>query len=219
VRRLEQRGQSATVWMTVLAVSLAFISSVTSVPQMIRIVRTRDVAGLNVTTQGAWALSWAVWLVYSYDIAAWPKFGAEVLGLVVDTTVLVVLVRYGTEPVWSCVRRCWWVVPSVAVLAWVWQVHGTFWLAIGLGVFDAVAVGPQLISTLKSSDLSGLSLWSWGTRCFVYSGWIAYAMGISHPEACAFAYAMLPVSLVVVYRVSRQRRRQRDVALTGAGVL
>lgn len=85
-------------------------------------------------------------------------------------------------------------------------------MALGLAIYDGITVLPQLLRTIATRDLSGLSLLSWALRILTTSGWIAYAAGIGHLEAAGWAFFMLPVALIIFTRVLIDRLRQRSRA-------
>lgn len=59
---------------------VALVGACVSIPQTVRLVRHRNIAGLSVTSYVAWTLSWALWAGYSLYAEALPKAASEALG-------------------------------------------------------------------------------------------------------------------------------------------
>ena len=201
-----------TMWavgVVMLGWALAFTGALVAVPQALRVVRTGDVQGLSVTTQVAWVVSWSLWLTYSLTVHAWPKVGAESLGLVVEIAMTAVVLRgvLRTGHLGAALR------PAV-VFAGVGAVAcvgarvggGPEALAGALTVFDGASLAPALWAVWRSASLAGLSGASWALRAAVAGGWIAYGFGFGHPLAAGWAFVMCPVAVVVSIRIARDRR-------------
>lgn len=75
-------------WTLALGSLLAALCAVTSLPQLRRTLRTRNVAALSPATQLAWCASWIGWCYYSLSIGAYPKLAAEIVGLSCDLALL-----------------------------------------------------------------------------------------------------------------------------------
>lgn len=211
-------------WTTVLALGLAFVSAVAGIPQLARTISTGDVSGVSVPTQLAWSASWALWIVHSAAIGAYPKAVGEVVGLLFDTVLLVVLCRAVARATgrraWSVAVGSAWALVPVPVLALAAGEWGPLALAVGLSLFDVAAMAPQAWTALRAASLNGLSLGSWSLRVAVSGGWIGYGLAIGHPEAVGWAFVMLPVAAAVCARIAGDRRRTsfRATATHGATV-
>ena len=202
-------GPSTAV--VLLGWTLAGASSLTSLPQTVRLARTQAVQGLSATTELAWTISWALWVSYSITVQAWPKAAAESVGLVGEAVLTVVLLRalarqHRARPAFHAA------VPFAA--AWVAatmlarQIGGPEALAAALAAFDGASLAPALRATLRAPTLEGLSLPTWVVKVVVAFGWIGYAVGIDHPLAAGWTVVMAPAGVLIVVRIVRDRRRR-----------
>ncbi len=73
--------------------------SVTSfVPQIIKMVRTRDVSGVSLRTYGFTVSCFTLWVVYGARLSAWPVTIANALALLMSGAVLFLKWRYDRHP-------------------------------------------------------------------------------------------------------------------------
>jgi len=190
--------------------ALALTGAVVSVPQALRTLRTGDARGLSLTTQVCWVSSWAMWLSYSLTIMAWPKVGAESVGLLAEVALTALLMRALHRG--GQLRRSLLAALPLAVAGTVGclaarSLLGVEALAGALTVFDGVSLAPALWATWRSPSLAGLSGPSWALRTVVAAGWIVYGVGFGHPLAAGWAYVMCPAAAVVSLRIRHDRRR------------
>ena len=73
----------------------ALITSLCWVPQMIKMFRERQAAGVSLIANLAFASGVALWLVYSILIGSWPLIGANVVTLFCALSIVGLKLRYG----------------------------------------------------------------------------------------------------------------------------
>lgn len=194
----------------VLGWTLAAASALTSVPQTVRLLRTRATGGLALATELAWTTSWAMWLWYSLSIAAAPKASAETVGLVGELALTGLLVatlaRRGqlrTQLRGALVLTVFGTVAALAVRG----LAGLEAYAAALAVYDGVSLFPALRATVTAPSLAGLSLPTWLLKVAVALGWIGYGLAIGHPLAAGWTLVMAPAAAFIVARIVTDRRR------------
>lgn len=191
-----------------LGTAVAIVGGCVSIPQTVRMLRHRDIAGLSITSYVAWTLSWALWAVYSFKAGALPKAASETVGLISEAALLLTLIavagRAGLVGVGKGLIAALPGLTVIAVAGWMW---GPIAFALALTAFDAAYLLPQIRATIKSPSLSGVSLWSYGLRMLVAVGWIAYGWALGRPEVGGWGYVIAPFALYVFLRVLADRRR------------
>lgn len=191
-----------------LGATVAIVGACVSIPQTVRMLRRRDIAGLSITSYVAWTLSWALWAGYSLQAGALPKAASESVGFIAEAVLLATLVAVaGRAGVVGLGKGVLAALPGLALIVaagWMW---GPVGFALALTIFDAAYLLPQVRATIKSPSLSGLSLWSYGLRALVASGWIAYGWALGRPEVGGWGYVIAPFAIYVFARVVTDRRR------------
>ena len=72
-----------------LGILAATLTTVSFVPQAVLTVRTRDVSGISLGMYSAFTLGVALWLVYGWQLGAWPIIVANALTLALAASILV----------------------------------------------------------------------------------------------------------------------------------
>ncbi|MGA8009903.1 MAG: SemiSWEET transporter [Thiomonas sp.] len=75
----------------------AFLTTVSSVPQVWLTLRSRDVSGISLGMYGLFTAGIALWLIYGVIERSWPLVGANAVTLVLALTVLILLLRHGPQ--------------------------------------------------------------------------------------------------------------------------
>lgn len=72
----------------------ASLTTLSFLPQALHTFRTRDVSGISLGMYSCFTLGIALWLVYGWMISAWPVVVANVITLVLASSILVMKLRY-----------------------------------------------------------------------------------------------------------------------------
>lgn len=72
----------------------AILTTISFLPQALHTFRTKDVRGISLGMYSAFTLGVAMWLVYGLLLGAWPVVIANVITLVLASTILVMKLRY-----------------------------------------------------------------------------------------------------------------------------
>lgn len=73
----------------------AVITTMGWIPQIIKIVRHRETAGISLVTNISLALGVLLWLCYGIMITSWPVMAANGMTLLLILTILGLKLRYG----------------------------------------------------------------------------------------------------------------------------
>ncbi|MCR5855521.1 SemiSWEET family sugar transporter [Mesorhizobium sp. J428] len=73
----------------------AVITSLCWVPQMVKMFRERQTAGVSLIANGAFASGVFLWLVYGILIGSWPLIGANLVTLACALSIVALKLRYG----------------------------------------------------------------------------------------------------------------------------
>ena len=76
------------------------------------------------------------------------------------------------------------------------------------GICTAIVFLPQSIQTIKTKDVSGLSLGSYVIYCIGMVSWIAYGVYLHSVQMMLFNTISLFFAVIILYMILRQRRNQ-----------
>jgi uncharacterized protein with PQ loop repeat len=71
---------------------------------------------------------------------------------------------------------------------------------------------PQMVTTLRSRNLMGVSVVSWALALVTGIAWALYGVLIHQPPVALPAVVMVPTTLVILIQVSRHRLRGQALA-------
>lgn len=166
----------------ILGWALAIAATAIALPQLVQVLRTGRDEGVSLRTCTLAAASTFAWFGYTVGLADIPAIASSVgpmLAWLSCGTIVArrrrVLLRYGAE---------------LIVLITVVALTGTL-----LGAFRVMAVSgsllwvlPQVLTTFRQKDLSGVSVPAYALLAVENAGWVLYAWGTRTP-----AYALAPL--------------------------
>lgn len=196
-----------------LGVLAPLLTILQCVAQAMRINRT-GAAGVSM---GTWILSAfvaEVWLGYGVSFHVLAEVYANIPFLIVAAFVVVVAARSQKVQRYA-VLSC----SGATVLAVLVSLTGTShhwrWILATIAVGGAVVIYlPQMMMTLRSRDLVGVSVVSWSLALITGVAWALYGILIHQPPVSLPAVVMIPTTLVILVQVARHRVRGR--ALEGS---
>lgn len=89
------RTQSAMVFPEGLGYLAASLTTLSFVPQAVRVIRTRDTRAISLVSYAMFCAGIAFWLAYGIAVRAFPIVAANAITLVLASTVLVLKIRFG----------------------------------------------------------------------------------------------------------------------------
>jgi uncharacterized protein with PQ loop repeat len=91
--------------------------------------------------------------------------------------------------------------------------HHWRWILATIAVGSAVVIYlPQMMMTLRSRNLEGVSVVSWAFALVTGLAWALYGVMIRQPPVSLPAVVMIPTTLVILVQVTRHRLRGRALA-------
>jgi uncharacterized protein with PQ loop repeat len=148
-----------------LAATVAFLCEL--VPQPVRILRTRSLAGLSVVGTGVYFVTEAAWVTYGITTGLWAVLVTSVAATVLSGLQLV-LVWSKREP-----TDVWWMAIWGASLA-LGVVFGVVGALLVLGVL--VGLGPQAWAVWKAPVPHGVSVLRWALSGTSGSLWFSFGL-------------------------------------------
>lgn len=84
-----------SIYVELIGAAAAVITSLCWVPQMVKMFRERQAAGVSLIANVAFASGVALWLIYGIFIGSWPLIGANVVTLACALSIIALKLRYG----------------------------------------------------------------------------------------------------------------------------
>jgi uncharacterized protein with PQ loop repeat len=177
------------------------IGLVRALPQLIRLVRTRDAHGVSLDAAATSSFVSFGWATYGYLTDQLAVTLATGSSGVVFALIALVAFRFGRRlselraaPVW------------LVLLVGTGVVAGDAGLGFLLPVSVVVANGPQLLVAYRERDLTGLSLSTWLLSVSDGAVWTAYALVTGDVAILVFGVLQLTTSGAIVLRKWSWRR-------------
>ena len=196
---------------TVLGGLGTVIGLVRALPQLVRLLRTRNAHGVSLdtaTTSSIVSFGWATYGALTDQLPVTLATGAS--GVVFALIALFAL-RFGRRMTELRAAPVWLVVLVVATL--LWRANG---LGVLLPVSVLVANIPQLVVAFRESDLRGLSASTWLLSVSDGAVWALYALVTGDLTILVFGVLQLTTSSAIVARRlawSRARRAPADASM------
>lgn len=168
-------------------------------PQMVRLLRTRDTQGVSEWTYVLWTATALWWASWGLHIDSAPMIAVNVLSLPTLLAV-VVLMRPGR---WQIVLLA--LSPPLIAVAYVtWPPL----LAVVGSILAPLLVVPSVYEAFHTDDPSGVALATWfllGTASFL---WLTFNVGIGYPWAGLSVAVQGVLAATVIARTTWDRRSQ-----------
>ncbi|HEX6912794.1 MAG TPA: hypothetical protein VF142_20470 [Longimicrobium sp.] len=178
------------------------IGLVRAVPQLARLLRTRDAHGVSVDSAATSSIVSAAWTTYGVLTGQGAVAVASGSSAVMFALVALAALRFGRRvgemraaPVW------------LVVLAGAGLLGGARGLGLLLPVSVLVANGPQLLVALRERDLSGLSPGTWLLSVLEALAWGTYGLFAGDRSILVYGTLHLATSgAIVALRLAKSRR-------------
>ncbi|MEU4221656.1 hypothetical protein [Actinoplanes sp. NPDC026623] len=169
-------------------------------PQIAKLRRTRDPAGVSWSWAALAAVNNAAWFGYfasaGYRTALVPATAATLLA----TTVAVLLAGLGR----AGVRSAAWVGGWAGLLAGAAAVAGTRVLGLLLAAAAMVQVMPSIVTAYRTRRPSGVSAGTWRLTLGEVSCWAAYGLYRCDPRLIALGVTGIVASVLMLARVRKR---------------
>lgn len=181
------------------------------VAQAMRINRSGAV-GVSMSTWILSAFVGELWIAYGFSFGVPAEIYANATFLIVAAYVVYVASRSQ-----NVLRRSGAICLGATTLAVIISLSGVShhwrWILATIAVSGAVVFYlPQMMMTLRSRDLEGVSVVSWTLAFVTGLAWALYGVLIHQPPVALPAVVVIPTTLVILVQVSRHRLRGRALA-------
>ena len=171
------------------------IGLVRALPQLVRLMRTKDAHGVSLDTAATSSIvsfGWATYGVLTDQLPVTLATGSSGIVFALITLVAMKLGRRVTElrnaPVWFL------------VLVIVTVTAGSTGLGVLLPISVLVANVPQLVVVYREADLTGLSVSTWSLSMGDGAVWLGYALVTGDAAILVFGILQLTTSSAIVAR-------------------
>ena len=178
------------------------IGLVRALPQLVRLLRTRDAQGVSLDSAATSSVVSAAWTLYGYLTDQAAVALASGSSAVMFALVSLAALRFGRRigelraaPVW------------LAVLLAATVLRGAGGLAVLLPFSVLLANGPQVLVAFREADLSALSLGTWLLAVAEAITWGLYGVFAGDRTILVHATLHFPTSVTIVLLWLRKRPR------------
>jgi len=174
------------------------VTLASSVPQVARLVRTRDVHGVSTWSYLLWASAALWWAGWGVHIGSVPMVVVNVLLLPLLGTV-VVLLRPRPAQVLFLAASVPLLIGALVVLPPL--------AAVGANLFSCALALPSVVEAFRTDDPSGVAVGTWALLAVASALWLVYNVGLGYPAAATAMVAQGGLAGAVVARTLVDRRR------------
>ena len=171
------------------------VGLIRALPQLIRLLRTRDAHGVSLDSAATSSIVSFGWAAYGILTDQLPVTLATGSSGVVFASITVLALRFGRRASEFRAAPAWLVVLVVAA-----AVAGDGGLGVLLPVSVLVANVPQLVVAFREVDLSGLSISTWLLSMADGTVWLLYALATGDTAILVFGVLQLTTSGAIVAR-------------------
>ena len=186
------------VWIPALGWAAGLASLAAGIPQVLKLLQTRDSDGVSSWTYTLWLALLTFWAAWAYSVHAVPSIVMNLLGLPIIAAVIVLLRPTRNEKLFLCA--------TVAVAA-----TGLFVYPPGLAMLAAavqltVAIPSLRLALRSNEELTGVSIGTWVLILAACIGYLAYDASIGYPAAGLAGCVSIVAAVVIVAKALRFRR-------------
>jgi hypothetical protein len=186
------------------ATALAFAGAL---PQVVRLRRTGDIAGVSLTGATIGTATETAWVAYTVHGRLWSAVPMALLMVLANAVLARAIVRAGADPVRAVATALTWSVALVTVAS----IDGWSMLGLLLAFAYAVQIAPCVCAAYADASPSGIAPARWGALLgeSVLWGWYGVACGDVAFSMFAVVGALAALAILLRCRVRSDRRSRR----------
>ena len=178
--------------------ALAIASTLTVLPQSIKLFRSRNSEGVSTVTVALAMVTMTIWSTYTFQLRDWPALGSSLGPLFAWGSSLILL---------SIINKSWRVIlGAVGVCVLMLPILPLGLLGILAAVGSTLWALPQLKVALSKVPLTGVSALAYIFIAIENVGWIVYGLLTGHLIYLVAPVVQAPVALIIAIKVSKQKK-------------
>ena len=188
---------------TLAAVIATLLSMSCTWPQLARVRRTGDIAGVSITAAALTVSSELGWTLYLGGQGLWAAVPEGMFTIAANVLLVVALTRCGASGRLSVVAAVSW----LAVLLGASLVGGPQALAALLGFAYLIQLAPAVVEAWRTWKPSGIAAETWALRLIEAALWGAYGYASGDPPLIFLGILGMAESTAILVRVAVTRNR------------
>ena len=177
--------------------ALAIASTLTVLPQTIKLLRSRNSEGVSTITVALATITMAIWSTYTYQLRDWPALGSSLGPLFAWGTSLILL---------SVINKSWKVIfASLLICLLLLPILPTVVLGICAAMGSTLWALPQLKVALSKVPLTGVSSLAYIFIAIENLGWIAYGLLTGHLMYIVAPVVQAPVAFLIAIKARKDK--------------
>ena len=196
-------GQLALDVATLSAAAATVLSMSCTWPQVARIRRTGDVAGVSIAAAALTVSSELGWTLYLGGERLWSAVPEGLFNIAANAVLVLVVVRAGGSSRWALLGASCWL---VALFGTRWM-GGPQSMAALLAVGYAVQLTPAVVTAWRTWSPSGIATATWSLRLVESSLWGVYGLARGDSPLVAFGILGVAESSAILVRKAITRHR------------
>jgi len=177
--------------------ALAIASTLTVLPQTIKLLRSRNSEGVSTITVALATITMAIWSTYTYQLRDWPALGSSLGPLFAWGTSLILL---------SVINKSWKVIfASLITCLLLLPILPTVVLGICAAIGSTLWALPQLKVALSKVPLTGVSSLAYIFIAIENLGCIAYGLLTGHLMYIVAPVVQAPVAFLIAIKARKDK--------------
>jgi uncharacterized protein with PQ loop repeat len=185
-----------------VAAAATFLAGVFLIPQIARLVRSGDTAGVSTIWAAFGALTNAAWVWYLGALGLWAAAMAPALAVMTYGITVKVIARNDRQGTWLWSSGVYGA--FIAGLAWL---GGTDTLGSVLSVTPAIQLTPGIIAVFREVRPTGVSPTTWGLCLGEAALWGVYGWLVSDTALVGYGLFTCAGSILILGRLAATRTR------------
>jgi len=192
--------------LTAVVITANVLGGAMALPQVAKLIRTRQVDGVSATWAGVSATVNSWWAVYGFGIGDLGIVPVSIVSVIAYLAIAAALVRFRRTSVGAVLTPMLLgagavaVIPAIALVASGWTAAG-----VTLGTLYGVQLAPAVIAVYRSSDVRGVAAATWALAWVEAALWGVYGFARADLGLLTLAVTGGAMSSLVLLRLFARR--------------